>query len=30
MDKKESTKKKKPLVYSPLTISIKELIGGTN
>lgn len=28
MDKKDKKKDKKPLVYSPLVISIKELTGG--
>lgn len=29
-EQKESKKKRKPLVYSPLTTSIKELTGGIN
>jgi hypothetical protein len=29
MDKKDNKKVKKPLVYSPLMVSIKELTGGT-
>lgn len=29
MEKKVNKKKRKPLVYSPLTVSIRELTGGT-